>query len=220
MIRECNLEEISDGKRLSSKDLAKVGCNDCKGCHDCCSGMEDTICLDPYDVCMLTHALQKGFDRLMAKEVGLHVEAGVIIPHLQMNEAGVCHFLNGEGRCSVHSSRPGICRLFPLGRVYENDTFYYFLQSGECPYPNRTKEKIKNWLGIPELGCYEEYILMWHDHIKSVQKVVAKEELAKEANLFHLQLFFLTGYTGMEHFYTEIKERLQQWDAKYGGLYE
>ena len=32
-------------------------------------------------------------------------------------------FLNEQGRCSIHDSRPGFCRLFPLGRFYENGGF-------------------------------------------------------------------------------------------------
>ena len=44
------------------------------------------------------------------------------------NEKEACYFLNEEGRCSIHSFRPGICRLFPLGRFYEEEGFRYFLQ--------------------------------------------------------------------------------------------
>ena len=32
MIRELDLNEISDGKKYSSNDMVKLGCEECKGC--------------------------------------------------------------------------------------------------------------------------------------------------------------------------------------------
>ncbi|MBQ7971937.1 MAG: YkgJ family cysteine cluster protein [Lachnospiraceae bacterium] len=214
MIRECNLEDISDGKRYTSADLVKVGCNDCEGCHACCTGMGDTICLDPYDVCRLSFGTNRPFASFLEKEVGLHVEEGVIIPHLLMGDGEACSFLNGEGRCSIHPWRPGICRLFPLGRVYEDEGFSYFLQADECVKTNRTKEKIKNWLDTPELKRYEAFILTWHNHIKEVQHTLQNGADAQKINMEHLQLFYLMPYASPEAFYEEFETRLAQWNSK------
>ena len=127
MLRECDINEISDGKRYQANDMVKLGCNDCMGCHSCCEGMEDTIVLDPYDIYRLTKNLDLDFTRLMQGRIALHVEEGLILPHLAMDEeTGACSFLNEEGRCSIHAHRPGICRLFPLGRIYEDGGFSYF----------------------------------------------------------------------------------------------
>ena len=94
--------------------------------------------LDPYDIYRLTKNLELDFTRLMQGRIALHVEEGLILPHLAMSEEnGACSFLNEEGRCSIHAHRPGICRLFPLGRIYENDGFSYFLQVNECVRENR-----------------------------------------------------------------------------------
>ena len=43
MLRNIDLDEISDGKLYTAGDLAKVGCQDCEGCCDCCCQMRDTI---------------------------------------------------------------------------------------------------------------------------------------------------------------------------------
>ena len=53
MLRNIDLDEISDGKLYTAGDLAKVGCQDCEGCCDCCCQMGDTIILDPLDVWQL-----------------------------------------------------------------------------------------------------------------------------------------------------------------------
>ena len=54
--------------------------------------------------------------------------------------------MNDAGRCSIHPYRPGICRLFPLGRYYEEDGFRHILQIHECEKTNRSKVKIRKWM--------------------------------------------------------------------------
>ena len=56
MIRNCSLEEISDGKLYSENDMVKTDTNQCQGCNSvCCHGMGDSIVLDPYDICRLCY---------------------------------------------------------------------------------------------------------------------------------------------------------------------
>ena len=121
MLRNIDLDEISDGKLYTAGDLAKVGCQDCEGCCDCCCQMGDTIILDPLDVWQLMQGRGKSFEQLLDESLDLHVQDGVILPNLKMaGEKEQCVYLNEKGRCSIHPFRPGICRLFPLGRFYEN----------------------------------------------------------------------------------------------------
>ncbi|MBE5886089.1 MAG: YkgJ family cysteine cluster protein [Lachnospiraceae bacterium] len=208
MLRECDINEISDGKRYCANDMVKLGCNDCRGCHSCCEGMEDTIVLDPYDIYRLTRNLDLDFQILMQERIALHVEEGLILPHLAMSElTGACSFLNEEGRCSIHAHRPGICRLFPLGRIYENGGFSYFLQVNECVRESRTKEKVKNWIDTPRLREYEAFILKWHNYIKEMQSFLKDKADAKDWNMLHLQMFYILPYES-EDFYLEFEERL------------
>lgn len=211
MLRECDINEISDGKRYQSNDMVKLGCNDCEGCHACCEGMDDTVVLDPYDICRLTTNLHTDFQIMMQGKIALHVEEGLILPHLAMSgNSKACSFLNEKGRCSIHPFRPGICRLFPLGRIYEDSAFSYFLQVNECAKENRTKEKIKNWLDTPHLKEYENFILKWHNYTKEMQQFLAEREDAKDWNLRHLQFFYIMPYGSMESFYEEFDVRLNQ----------
>ena len=139
MERNVEIDKISDGKRYGANDLVKVGCDDCRGCSACCHGMGDSIVLDPMDVYRLEKKLGKTMEEiLLAGNVALRVVDGVILPHLKMTEqSDRCSFLNEEGRCSIHDARPGFCRMFPLGRLYEDGTFSYFLQVNECPKENK-----------------------------------------------------------------------------------
>ena len=81
----------------------------------------------------------------------------MILPNLKMvGEDEHCIFLNQEGRCGIHKIRPGFCRLFPLGRLYEDRSFKYILQTKECVKTDRQKIKVRKWLDIPELDQYEK----------------------------------------------------------------
>lgn len=217
MKRNVSLEEISDGRLYGRNDMVKVGCGDCKGCSSCCSGMGNSVILDPYDLYRLTAVMGTTFEELMQGRIELNVVDGIILPNLSMsNESETCSFLNEQGRCSIHSYRPGICRLFPLGRYYPSDGahhgFQYFLQVHECPAPNKTKIKVEKWMDTPQLARYEQFICDWHYFLEDVEKRIAAETddtTIKNINLFLLKLFYIMPYQ-KEDFYAQFEARLVQ----------
>ncbi|MDD2981693.1 MAG: YkgJ family cysteine cluster protein [Hespellia sp.] len=208
MERDVKLEEISDGRLYTANDLVKADCGDCAGCSACCRGMGESIVLDPLDICRMTEGMGVSFEELLQKEIQLHVVDGVILPNLKMEDS--CSFLSEEGRCNIHSFRPGICRLFPLGRFYEDGSFQYFLQVHECRKDNRTKVKVKKWIDTPNLKQYEAYICDWHFFLKDMQKVAesAEADMAKAVSLYVLQNFYVKPF-GETHFYEEFQRRLE-----------
>lgn len=219
MKRDVDLKEISDGRLYSSGDMVKADCRDCKGCSDCCRGMGSSILLDPMDIWRFRKGLGKDFQSLMEREVELGVVDGMVIPHLRMQmPEDACPFLNREGRCSVHEFRPGICRLFPLGRYYEENGFRYFIQIHECSRQERGKVKIKKWLGIPNLKAYESYILEWHDFLNECEKALTEleEENTRILALYVLRVFYETRYEAEDEsgFYEEFHGRMEMVRAK------
>ena len=103
-------------------------------------------------------------------------------------------FLNKEGRCAIHKFRPGVCRLFPLGRYYDNNSFKYILQVNECKKNNRTKVKIEKWLDIKDIKTYEKFVLRWHYYIKEKSLLIKEskdENLTRQINLEILNSFFV-----------------------------
>ena len=213
MLREIDIDEISDGKRYKAGDMAKIDCNDCAGCSYCCHAMCDTIILDPYDIYMLEKAVKKSFEALIANELELNVEEGLILPNIRMQpQTEGCGFLSTEGRCTVHDFRPGFCRLFPLGRIYENDSFTYFIQKDECPYPSKSKVKIKKWLGIENLPEYERYILHYHNLCKKLIKGFSEDSsdsAIKSANMLFLNTLFVPDYDTEASFYEQYYLRCE-----------
>ncbi len=206
---DTRIAEISDGKLYETSDMVRVGCHDCAGCSDCCRGMGDTILLDPFDVDRLSKGLHKKFEQLLLeRKVDMHVEEGLILPHLRMAENGACGFLDEEGRCGIHTLRPGICRLFPLGRQYEEDAVHYFLLKEGCPAQNRIKMKVEKWLDTPNLQEYETFLVAWHNLTKKLRAELAEnpdETYQKQVSTLFLQLFYIRPYG--EDFFGEFYER-------------
>ena len=212
MKRAISLEEISDGKLYQLNDLVKVGCNDCEGCS--AWGMGNSIVLDPLDIYRLTRHLNCTFQELLNSKVELHVVDGQILPNLKMVEGmDQCVFLDTEGRCSIHAHRPGFCRIFPLGRYYENDSFQYILQVHECPKENKTKMKVRKWIDTPDLAQNQKFVNDWHYFLKQIQEWIqtSKDETAvRTMNLYVLQKFYILPYDSNIDFYEQFYERLNQ----------
>lgn len=212
MIREVNLEEISDGKLYGANDMVKADCNDCQGCSACCHGMGNSVVLDPLDIHRLVAHLHVDFETLLQGRIELHVVDGIILPNLRMaGEQEACSFLNENGRCSIHPFRPGICRLFPLGRFYEDRSFRYFLQVHECQKENRTKVKVRKWIDTPDLRKNEQFVADWHYFLKDMQEQIASgpnEELAKQVSMYVLKTFYMTPFDCNRDFYEQFERRL------------
>ena len=214
MRRNVDLNEISDGKLYTSNDMVKADCYECQGCSACCRGMGKFI-LDPIDLFHLKQATGKDFAGLLNQEIELNVVDGMILPNLKMDpKTDACPFLDENERCGIHAFRSGICRLFPLGRLYEEEGFRYFLLTKECKKENRGKVKVKKWLGITNLKAYEQYISDWHQFLLTCEESIG--ELEKEniqiLTTYILRLFYQTPYEAEDDgsFYQEFYQRREQ----------
>lgn len=214
MLRDIDLKAVSDGRLYRQSDMAKVGCNDCKGCSDCCRGMGSSIVLDPYDCFMLCKNLGESFESLLSYAIELQVVDGIILPNLKMaDKTDACAFLNEQGRCGIHSFRPGFCRMFPLGRIYENQSFQYFLQVHECAMEPKSKVKINKWIGIPDIRRYETFVTDWHYFLKKVEEILKHfedEASLKSITMYLLKTFYLMPYDESQDFYSQFQERLEK----------
>ncbi len=224
MLRNVSLDEISDGKLYTENDMVRVDTNSCQGCRTvCCQNMGKTIVLDPMDVYRLTTGISRTFEEMLGRELELNVVDGLIMPNLKMQEKdGKCIFLQDDNRCSVHGMRPGICRMFPLGRYWEDNThFKYIVQKGECNKDNLSKIKLKKWLGIEGLAAYDRFVILWHQYIKQLQSELSglDDEQIRILNTFNLRLFYITPYAECRDessFYQEFDKRVATAREKLG----
>ena len=141
----------------------------------------------------------------------------LLLPHLNFSkETGTCPFLEADGLCRIHGNRPGLCRLFPLARYFEEDNLYYILQVHECPNPVTPKVKVKNWLGIPNPEQYEAFLKVWHTLTTEVQEKIAaatdNQTIGTVTTVF-LKLFYMTPYGKEDDFYAQFLQRKEKFLA-------
>ena len=200
------LEGISDGRMYDIEDMVKADTGGCDGCSACCHGVGDLVVLTPFDVYEMRVHLNMTFDELLVDNIELHENNNIVLPHLKMHgDSKRCSFLNIEDRCIIHGHRPNICRLFPLGRVYEEDNFKYFLQVDGCLKSNLGEVKVKEWIGIENYGENKAFILAWYHLIKALTfrlKFVRDEKELAEINQYLLDTFYCMTLEDGEDFYS------------------
>lgn len=220
MKRSISLDEISDGKLYELNDMVKAECGDCKGCSVCCHGMGNSIVLDPLDVHRLMQGMKTQDFNMLLSVVELNVVDGIILPNLKMIDSDErCTFLDKDGRCEMHAYRPGICRIFPLGRYYAEEGFQYFLQIHECKNDKRTKVKIKKWIDTPDVKRYDTYISDWHYFLKKLEMLIkdsSSDEEIRKVNMYVLNTFFVTPYQENMDFYEQFYIRLNSALEQFG----
>ena len=206
MEREIDMKEVSDGRLYGPRDMVKADCGGCARCSQCCESMGSTIILDPFDVWRLTTGLGVSLE--------LNLVEGVILPNMKTSgEQERCGFLNAEGRCSIHGLRPGFCRIFPLGRLYENHSFQYFLQVHECPKEPKSKVKVQKWIDTPDLKRNEKFIIDWHYFLKEITARLREqdgEKYQKMVDLYILKSFYQKLWKKDRDFYEQFDERLAE----------
>lgn len=214
------LDEISDGKLYDIEDTVKADTCGCNGCNDCCCDVGELVVLTPFDIYEMVTYLGVEFDELIGNKIELRKNNKISLPYLKMQDHNKnCSFLNEEGRCMIHSKRPNICRLFPLGRAYQDDTFKYFLQVGNCPKEDLKDVKVKEWVGIENYDENKVFILEWHKFIKALGfrlKFVRDEKELEEINEVLLDSFYRLKVGEGENFYSVFFKDLPMIKSRLG----
>lgn len=208
------LEEISDGKLYDIEDMVKADTCGCNGCSDCCKDVGDLVVLTPFDVYEMVNYLGIEFNELLGDKIELRQNNNILLPYLKMQDKNKnCSFLDQEGKCMIHSKRPNICRLFPLGRVYKDNDFKYFLQVGNCPKKDLKDVKVRNWVGIENYDKNKQFILEWYKFIKALTfrlKFVRDEKEVEKLNKILLDSCYGIKIKEEEDFYFEFLKYLPE----------
>lgn len=209
------------------QDEVKIGCNDCAGCQKCCEKMGDSIVLDPYDIWLLTKNLRIADGQAVTFEILVSEDGpltftnreNLLLPCIKMVEPGQCPFLSEKGRCSIHKIRPGLCRLYPLGRSFYEDHLSYFVLEKDIGCPSKMKEpvRISKWLGIEDPAAYENFIFSWHSVRKNLSQALNEGMQNKhfsQKQSSALLVSFLTHFYAAPYgnsFYAEYEKRVERW---------
>ncbi len=221
MATRVSLDDVSDGRLYDITHMVKADTGGCDGCSACCHGVGELVELTPFDAYVIVRHLDIPFDGLLGEHLELRLGDKILLPHLRMiGEEERCSFLDKNDRCSIHGFRPNICRLFPLGRVYDQDNFKYILQVGACTKSHLGKIKVKKWIGIQNYAANKEFILAWHQLLKALAfrlKFIRDEGELKVIQEDLLDTFYRMP-AEVDDFYMEFFKRLPEAKKRLGIL--
>lgn len=145
----------------------------CRKCGRCCKN-QDMILFTPNDIFKIAKRLGKPIQIIINDyaEVFIGPQSKIPLIHLLMQgPKNACPFLGADSRCTIHDSKPVICALYPLGRVFLNqnpgapisdlsEAMVRYIISGNCGSGKKT-HTVREWLanfGIPET---DEFFHLW-----------------------------------------------------------
>jgi Fe-S-cluster containining protein len=187
MTKDCRHELIENFNQY------RIGLDDifafkCRSCGKCCRNRED-ILLNSRDVYNIASALNLTHEQVIEKCCDTYIGRDSRIPVVRLKPKGVnraCPLLTGD-RCSVHSLKPTVCALFPLGRVMASDAapdgmglgraneIAYILTPAPCG-SNKRKQTVRAWLERFGIPTEDEFFIKWNKTAFELIMAVQKHE--------------------------------------------
>lgn len=177
---------------MNNFDSMKIGLDDtfhfgCKQCGKCCIHRED-ILLNAKDLYNLSKALNLSPKQVVQQYCETYIGPDSRIPLVRLMPRGSvrrCPFLVNR-KCSVHSLKPTVCAMFPIGRCIRlnRKTGPKHLQKLNIEYihnntscgNNAEKHTVREWLSMFGIPIEDESFYTWHQTLLDVSDFVRKAE--------------------------------------------
>jgi Fe-S-cluster containining protein len=132
----------------------------CSACSRCCQGK--VILAGPHEILGMSRALGIGTTELLSR----YTEQGGTA--LRTAEDGRCMFVGPDG-CCVHSRRPLVCRLYPLGRKTDEkggESFAMYATQPDCKALIGRDGTVAEFLESQGVESY----LVWSQHYGEIYR--------------------------------------------------
>ena len=168
----------------------------CNSCGKCCRDRQD-ILLKVGDIYNICKKLKITAEELLTKYCNVYVGHMSHMPIVSIKFRGnvfddstVCPFLKKVGEntyhCRIHSHKPNVCRIYPLGRIgvkdigSDEDKFVYIHQNTTCvPKEQQREYTFNEWLG-EDYKIHEDFFREFNKLVSYVHEKIELEKLMKE----------------------------------------
>lgn len=171
----------------------------CKGCGNCCKNRHDLI-LNSKDLFNIAKKLALSTEQVIEKYCNTYLGDNSRFPIVRLKPQGVnsaCPLLKGS-RCSVQDLKPGVCALFPIGRIAKFDTqvggsdqfnsmdICYIKM--ECLCPTNRKQTVRSWLERFNIPVEDEFFAKWNEVLFTLSNLIQEfeQKLNSEEALRHI----------------------------------
>ncbi len=158
----------SDAVPLAANDPVGLTCGT-EGCHSNCCKNGPHIVLNPYEIARICAASGMSYEDLLDV---VETDRANGFPLVMLPRDPHCHFWTGQG-CRIYSARPLACRLFPLGRVFEEGASHIVLPGrnicqGLAASPERT---LVDYLREQDAGTLIEMADRWIEFVTEMENL-------------------------------------------------
>ena len=193
----------------------------CTQCGACCINRDD-ILLTPKDVFRMSKELQMTQQEFVKKYCNVYIGFNSRMPLVRLQPSGRnqhCPLLQ-DRRCIVHSVKPTVCALFPLGRgVCFKDSlcsevleFSYFLQQIDCG-DDSEEFTVREWLAQFGMQPEDEFFMKWmpfmsrlSEFLREAEKHCRQSVMVQLWSYCLITLFF--DYSMEEDFMPQFQQRI------------
>jgi len=168
-------------------ELPTLGLDDsfefrCKACGKCCKHRED-ILLTPYDLYRIADFFGRTPKEIIERYCEVYEGDNSHFPVVRVKPVppdNSCPFLRNR-KCSVHAKKPGVCRVYPLARVFkvEGESRYY-LNGSSCKHEPRNIT-VREWIADFATEESEQAGRLWSDIIVKLHPAIQPEALPYSA---------------------------------------
>lgn len=215
--RTNDIMECIENNQLGLDDTFRFRCT---MCGKCCIHRED-ILLNPRDLFNISSILGMSPAEVIKKYCECYIGNASRIPVVRLKPQGKdrrCPLLNGT-RCSVHSAKPGVCAMFPLGRGFildkdkSNDItteqIIYFFNGANCG-DKKKEHTVREWLTSFNIPLEDEFYVKWTQFVTNMHEMISKMEKKLSEDLYAMIMNTFLCYTYLG--YDIDKEFLPQFE--------
>ena len=158
----------ADAVTLAETDPVGLVCGT-EGCPANCCKNGPHIVLNPYEIALICAASGMSYEDLLDV---VETDRANGFPLVMLPRDPQCHFWTGRG-CRIYAARPLACRLFPLGRVFEDGRSSIVLPDrnicrGLAASPDRT---LADYLCAQETKTQIEMADRWIDFVTEMEEL-------------------------------------------------
>ena len=198
-------------KMLRNNQLKKDDIFDfkCNACGKCCRRHDDII-LTPYDLYEIAAKLEISVEKVVYDYCDRGIGEISQLP-VVMVRRGKCAFLTKDG-CILGNHKPVNCRIYPLGRGFDDDKLVYFSQPVNCGDRNST-QTVADWLernGVTEEN--EWFTVKWYELMSKLVMFIYKRKFSPcELEAFQRALvpILYLCYRTDRNFYEQFLDRYE-----------
>lgn len=157
-----------EARVLAESELLELTCG-AAGCSSTCCKAAAPIVLTPYEISRICKSTGMSYEDLLDV---LDTDRAKGFPLVMLPRDPACHFWTATG-CRIYDARPLACRLFPLGRVFENGRSHIVLPamnrcSGLVPAPAGT---VAAYLQEQDTALFIAMADRWIEFVSAIEQL-------------------------------------------------